>query len=98
MSVSRPSSSSSLQVLPLSNRGVDFVEPLVILPGTALYIAMANICYTLGWVVDTTLYDGRPRTRLYKSGLVFAAILTALPGVWAVIAWVITIHTGQKLD
>jgi hypothetical protein len=52
--------------------GSDFVEPLIILPGTALYLALANICYTLGWVVDTTLYDGRPRTRLYKSGVVFA--------------------------
>lgn len=38
-------------------------------------------CYTLGWVVDTVLYNGRPRTRLYKSGLMFAAVLSAMPGV-----------------
>src|SRR6266436_225661 len=78
--------------------GVDFVEPLVILPGTAIYLAMANVCYTLGWVVDTAFYNGRPRTRLYKSGLIFAVVLTALPGVWAVIAWLTTVYTGQKLD
>ena len=78
--------------------GVDFVEPLAILPGTAIYLAMANVCYTLGWVVDTAFYKRRPRMRLYRSGLIFAVVLIALPGVWAVIAWLITVHTGQKLD
>lgn len=78
--------------------GVDFVEPFVVIPGTAIYLALANLCYTLGWVVDTAFYNGRPRTTLYKSGVIFAVALTALPGVWAVIAWLITVHTGQKLD
>jgi hypothetical protein len=78
--------------------GVDFVEPLAIIPGAAFYVAMANVCYTLGWVVDTIFYKGRPRTRLYKSGLILAVVLTALPGVWAVVALLITIYTGRKLD
>jgi hypothetical protein len=78
--------------------GEDFVEPIVILPGTAIYLAMANVFYTLGWIVDTAFYNGRPRMRLYKLGLIFAVVLTALPGVWAVIAWLITVYTGQKLD
>jgi hypothetical protein len=78
--------------------GVDFVEPLAILSSTALYLAIANVCYTLGWVVDTTFYNGRPCVPLYRSGLIFAGILTALPGVWAVAAWLITVHSGQKLD
>jgi hypothetical protein len=29
---------------------------------------------------------------------VFAVVLTALPGVWAVVAWLITVYTGRKLD
>lgn len=78
--------------------GADFVEPFFIIPGTAIYLAMANFCYTLGWVVDTAFYNGRPRNRLYKSGLIFAVGLTAVPGVWAVIAWLIAVYTGQKLD
>lgn len=78
--------------------GVDFEEPLGMLFGPVVYIAMANVCYTLGWVVDTVLYTGRPRTRLYKSGLIFAIVLTALPGVWAGVAWLITVFTGRKLD
>jgi hypothetical protein len=40
--------------------GVDFVEPLAILPGTAIYLAMANVCCTLGglWTRLSTR-DGR---------------------------------------
>jgi hypothetical protein len=78
--------------------GEDFEEPLMMLFGPGIYVAMANVCYTLGWVVDTIFYDGHPRMRLYKSGLIFAVVLTALPGVWAVVAWLITVYTGRKLD
>ena len=77
--------------------GEDFEEPLMMLFGPGIYVAMANVCYTLGWVVDTIFYDGHPRMRLYKSGLIFAMVLTALPGVWAVVAWLITVYTGRKL-
>lgn len=78
--------------------GEDFEEPLAMLSGTVIYVALANVCYTLGWVADTVLYNGRPRRRLYKSGLILAVVLTALPGVWAVVAWLITVYTGRKLD
>jgi hypothetical protein len=78
--------------------GEDFEEPFGMLFGSAIYVAMANVCYTLGWVVDTILYNGRPRTRLYKSGLILAVVLAALPGVWAVVGWLITVYTGRKLD
>jgi len=78
--------------------GEDFEEPFAMLIGTAIYVAMANVCYTLGWVVDTVLYNGHPRKQLYKSGLILAAVLSALPGVWAVVAWLITMYTGRKLD
>jgi hypothetical protein len=48
--------------------------------------------------VDAVFYMGTPRRRLYKSGLIFSVVLTALPGVWAVVAWLITVYTGRKLD
>ena len=63
----------------------------------ALIGQLLNVCCTLGWVVDTVLYNGRPRTRLYKSGLILAGVLSALPGVWAVAAWLITLFIGRKL-
>lgn len=78
--------------------GEDFVEPFVMFSALGICVAVLNVCYTLGWVVDTVLYNGRPRTRLYKSGLILAVVLTALPGVWAVVAWLITLFTGRKLD
>jgi hypothetical protein len=78
--------------------GVDFEEPIMMIVGPAIYAALANLCFTLGWIVDTSLYKGRPRERLWKAGLVFSLVLTALPGIWAVVAWCITLYTGKKLD
>jgi hypothetical protein len=78
--------------------GEDFEEPLGMFFGPVVYLAVANVGYALGWVVDTVFYKGQPRVRLYKSGLIFAVVLTGLPGVWAVVAWLITVHTGRKLD
>jgi hypothetical protein len=78
--------------------GEDFEEPIGMLFGPVIFVVMANVCYTLGWVVDTIFYNRRPRTRHYKSGLILAVVLAALPGVWAVVAWLITVYTGRKLD
>jgi hypothetical protein len=78
--------------------GVDFEEPLVMIFGPFVYAFVANICYTLGWVFDTLAFTGMPRTRLYKAGVIFSAVLTALPGVWAVVAWLMMVISGQKLD
>jgi hypothetical protein len=61
--------------------GEDFEEPLAMGSGIFIYVVMANVGYTLGWVVDTVFYNGRPRRRLYKSGLILAVVFTALPGV-----------------
>jgi hypothetical protein len=78
--------------------GQDFEEPLVMLFGPFIFAAAANICYTLGCAVDTIFYRESPRTNLYKVGLVFSIVLTALPGLWAVAAWLVTVYTGRKLD
>lgn len=78
--------------------GVDFEEPLAMIFGPFIYGIMANLCYTLGWIVDITAYRGSPRKGLFKAGLIFSIVLTALPGTWAVVAWLITIYTGRKLD
>ena len=78
--------------------GIDFEEPMAMFFGPLVYGFLANICYTFGWIADTVFYRGIPRTRLYKAGVIFAVILTALPGVWAVVAWLTTVITGQKLD
>jgi hypothetical protein len=70
----------------------------VLIFGPGIYVAVLNFCYTLGWVTDTILYNGHPRTSLYKSGFILAVVLTAMPGVWAVVAWLITVYTGRKID
>jgi hypothetical protein len=76
--------------------GEDFEEPIAMLFGPFVYAIFANVCYTLGWIMDTIFYRGSPRIRLYKSGLIFSAVLTALPGAWAVVAWLITLYIGKS--
>ena len=78
--------------------GEDFEEPLGMIFGPVIYAIIANACYTLGWIADTLSFQNRPRVGLYKAGIVFSAALTALPGLWAVVAWLMTLITGHKLD
>jgi hypothetical protein len=78
--------------------GVDFEEPIAMIFGPIIYACIANACYTLGWIADTASSQSRPRVGLYKAGVIFSVVLTALPGIWAVVAWLITLITGHKLD
>lgn len=83
----------SLAVMP----GEDFEEPIMMIIGPPIYAILANICYTMGPLIDVTFRNDGPRVWLFKAGLIFSMALTAAPGVWAVVAWLITIHTGRKL-
>lgn len=78
--------------------GVDFEEPLGMLVGPFVYGFMANLCYTLGSVIDIAIYQRSPRVALFKIGLFCSIGLTALPGLWAVTAWLTTVVTGNKFD
>jgi len=78
--------------------GEDFEEPIMMLIGPVFYGIMANVCYTFGWIIDVAVYRGSPRKGLFKAGFIFSLVLTALPGIWAVVAWLITVYTGRKLD
>jgi hypothetical protein len=78
--------------------GVDFEEPLAMIFGLFVYGLMANLCYSLGSIIDLIFYRGRPRVQLFKIGLIFSVSLTALPGLWALTAWLITVATGKKFD
>jgi len=78
--------------------GVDFEEPFAMIIGPFFYGVMANLCYSLGSAADLLFYRARPRVVLFKTGLFFSIGLTALPGIWAVVAWLATVITGKKLD
>jgi hypothetical protein len=78
--------------------GVDFEEPILIVLAPPFYAMFANLAYTAGPLLDTIVYRGAPRKHLLKAGYVFSVVLTALPGVWALVAWLWTAATGIKLD
>jgi hypothetical protein len=66
--------------------------------GPILYAILANVFYIFGWIVDVVTYNDGPRKALFKIGFIFSLILTALPGLWALTAYLITLHTGHKLE
>jgi hypothetical protein len=66
--------------------------------GPVLFAILGNICYTLGWIVDVAAFCGSPRRGLFRAGFVFWMVLTAIPGAWAVTAYLMTVYTGRKLD
>ncbi|HEX7960936.1 MAG TPA: hypothetical protein VF493_13520 [Terriglobales bacterium] len=78
--------------------GVDFEEPLAMIFGPFVYGFMADICYTFGWIFDIAFGNSAPSRNRFRNGLIFSLVLTALPGLWAVFCWVMTIITGHKLD
>lgn len=82
----------------LVKAGEDFEEPSALIMGPALFLGIANICYTFGWMLDVIAYRGTPRKKLFRAGLIFSVVITALPGVWTLVALLITIFTGRKLD
>lgn len=77
--------------------GDDFEEPIMMLLGPIFYAIFANLAYTAGPVYDTVRYQGGPRKTLFKAGYIFSLALTALPGAWAVVAWLYTLVSGHKL-
>lgn len=77
--------------------GEDFEEPLAMIIGPFVYAFFANLCYSLGPILDLTFFKATPRVKFFKIGLFFSLILTALPGLWAITAWLITVVNGKKL-
>lgn len=77
--------------------GVDFEEPFMMIIGPPFYALFANLAYTAGPIHDTLSYIGAPRRGFLKGGYYFSIFLTALPGVWALAAWLWTVATGTKI-
>ena len=78
--------------------GEDFKEPIIMILGLPIYAVMANLAYRMGPMVDAVVAPGgSPRKALFKAGYIFSVVLTALPGAWALMAWLMTVVTGKKL-
>ncbi len=70
---------------PLIPLGDNAVEPMLLILGIAVYGLMANVCYTLGWIVELSSRKrdataARLRGRwMFRNGLLFSCVLTSLP-------------------
>lgn len=78
--------------------GADFEEPLGLILIPPVYVILANICYSLGPLVDWICGNREPSRRLFQIGLYFSMFLTAAPGLWALFCALRALVTGQRLD
>jgi hypothetical protein len=78
------------QVVPA---GEDAIEPMALVLGVVVYGIMANLCYTLGWVIElrrrrTDPVAARQRGQwMFRAGLLFSRVLTSLPFWFACLMW-----------
>jgi len=78
------------KVIPL---GEDAIEPMALILGVVLYGIMANVCYTLGWIVELRVRRSDPARarklgeKLFRAGMVFACLLTSGPFWFACLYW-----------
>ena len=79
--------------------GEDAVEPMALVLGVLVYGLMANLCYTLGWVIElwgrkTDPASARLRGQwMFQVGLLFSSVLTSLPFWFAGVFWIM--HRGR---
>lgn len=79
--------------------GEDAVEPMALVVGVLVYGLMANLCYTLGWVIElwgrkTDPASARRRGQwMFRVGLLFSCVLTSLPFWFAGVFWIM--HRGH---
>ena len=79
------------KIIPL---GEDAIEPMGLVVVVVIYGAMANFCYTLGWVVELWGRKADPvaaRRRgewRFRVGLLFSSVLTSLPFWFACVCWI----------
>lgn len=73
--------------------GEDAVEPFALILGVVAYGVMANLCYTLGWIVELVgrrtneIYARSCAKQNFKIGLWFSCILTTAPLWFGLVFW-----------
>ena len=75
--------------------GEDAIEPFALALGTVAYGITANICYTLGWIVELggrRANAGLARARgekLFLAGLWLSCLLTSAPFWFGLVFWLV---------
>jgi hypothetical protein len=78
--------------------GEDAEEPMGMFLGVAAYGIMANLCYTLGWIIELATRNVNPLLarkrgqKMFRAGLVFSCILTTAPFWFACIFYLTNRH------
>jgi hypothetical protein len=81
------------QVIPV---GEDAIEPLALIFGVLAYAVMANVGYTLGWIVELLMRQKDPlkareqARRFFKLGFAGSCLLTTLPFWLGCLQWLVS--------
>jgi hypothetical protein len=84
------------KVIPL---GEDAIEPMILVLGILIYGFVANLFYTLGWVIELWARKSDPvsaRRRgqwMFRVGMLFSCVLTSVPFWLGCVYWFT--HRGQ---
>lgn len=79
-----------VRVIPV---GEDAVEPFVLALGSVVYGIMANLCYTLGWIVEVkgskrdAVFARARGKKSFLAGLWLSSLLTTAPLWFGFIFW-----------
>jgi heme/copper-type cytochrome/quinol oxidase subunit 4 len=83
------------KVIPL---GEDAEERMGMFLGVAAYGIMANVCYTLGWIVELATRNVNPSLarkrgeKMFRTGLILSCILTTAPFWFACVFYLTNRH------
>ncbi|HVN93338.1 MAG TPA: hypothetical protein VMT38_06570 [Terracidiphilus sp.] len=78
--------------------GEDAEEPINLFLGVTAYGIMANVCYTMGWIVELATRNASPTLarkrgeKMFRAGLIFSCILTTAPFWYACIFYLTSRH------
>lgn len=82
-------------------KGEDAVEPFVLLIGVLLFAILANLCYTLGWIVELRERKSSPEMarqrgiKMFRIGLLLSCLFTTLPFWFGCAFW--AVHHARAL-
>jgi hypothetical protein len=77
--------------------GEDVIEPMALVIVVPLFALCANVCYTLGWIIDLILQRSKPSLHLLVTGYGFSAAVTLIPAMFFCVMFVFHKLTGTYI-
>lgn len=87
---------------PLVGEAIGIPDPPILIPiFVVVYGALANVCYTGGWIAEVVLARFRPNTnafgiRAFRLGVKFSIFVTLIPAALSWAVFLFSLATGRR--